>query len=569
MKQHGLLILAVILAGFAVYANTFHAPFQWDEGVFLLQNPVVSAGAAPDAVRDHRALYNSVVQRYFGYLTFSWNHRLHGFRVFGYHVVNVAVHLTSAVLVYALVVLAWTTPLLRGSPLRRHSRAIALLCALFFATHPVQTSAVTYVYQRLTSLAACLYLASVTLYAAWRAGREQGYGRAGQVQVSAPPAFDEGPFRSARLSAFLYVSSVVCAVLAMKTKENSVTLPLAIALYEFSFYPGKLRRRLRYFALFLLTLLIIPGTSLLMMAPGYAVGELTQSQGTITPGDYGATQLRVLVTYVRLLLLPIGQNLDYDYPRYHSFLAWPVFLSALFIAGVMGCALLLLALSRRAGAGHLRLISFGIIWFFLTLSVESSVIPLPRVIDEYRLYLPSAGFFLAVITGVFTVLTRERLRIQYRAGLTVLAVLLFCSAYAARARNEQWNSTIVLWEDTVRKSPRKAAPRINLGGAYFRWGRYADALRESQYALTLGPGPEEAAVAHTNAGSVYSELGRAEDAIREFRQALELDPRYAPAALNLELEYRRRRGSGSVVPQPEAADRPTGHAVGARIPWPG
>jgi hypothetical protein len=115
---------------------------------------------------------------------------------------------------------------------------------------------------------------------------------------------------------------------------------------------------------------------------------------------YLLTQFRVIVTYLRLLLIPANQNLDYDYPLFSSWMT-PEVLASLFLhLALLGMAITLF-LRFKSTLGDWRVISFGIVWFYVTLSVESSIIPLKMMICEYRIYLPSLGFFVAVVSLIF------------------------------------------------------------------------------------------------------------------------------------------------------------------------
>ena len=99
------------------------------------------------------------------------------------------------------------------------------------------------------------------------------------------------------------------------------------------------------------------------------------------------------------------------------------------------------------------MIAFGIFWFFLTLSVESSVIPIMDVIFEHRLYLPSVGAFIALATCWGMV--AKRLGAKRKEWLTAAAALAGLSvlalAGATYARNEVWRSQERLWQDVVNK----------------------------------------------------------------------------------------------------------------------
>jgi len=532
-------LLLILLLGALAYANTFQAPFVLDDLTSISTNPVITelANFAPGGPG-----YDFVPRRWVGYLSFAVNHQFGGLEVGGYHLVNLLIHLGTASLLYALVVLSFRTPELASSRLAPRADTIALLAALLFVAHPVQTQAVTYIVQRLTSLATFFYLAALVLYVAARLAAEQRLARAAVAQEAGRlgkkgrrqrPATEGGGWRVGLLLAL----AVGAAVLAMYTKEIAFTLPLAALLYEGCFFRGGWLRRLLFLLPLLLTLLILP-LSILAGADelGTGVGEQLRAQSEVSRLHYLFSQCRVLVTYLRLLVLPINQNVDYDYPLFTSFLHPQVLGSILLLT-----LLLLLAglLHHRSRPGNipgsepaLRLVSFGIFWFFLTLSVESSVVPILDLIFEHRLYLPLSGVAAAV--AVLVVLASEKSRTIYggRLPLFLAALVVAALGVATWQRNQVWSSNIRLWQDAAEKSPNKHRPWYNLGTVLDEADRPQEALVALSRAVALEPNQPET---WHNLGRVYRLLGRTDLAIAAFRKAIEYKPQMDDAAANLAL----------------------------------
>ncbi len=563
----------LLIAGltFFVYSNTFQSPFQWDEKTFLEKNQIIKdlKYFTQPAEAQGFAYYGALKSRYIGFLTFALNYRMHGFDVKGYHIVNFSIHLINALLVYFLVILTLqtlyfvsesrggVTPPLHGSRFTiRDARFIALFSSLLFVSHPVQTEAVTYIFQRLASLVTMFYLLSMALYIK---GRLRSFS-AESIARSA-----EGSSKKSRSYALspvhFYFLSLVFAVCAMKTKENAFTLPVVITLYEFLFFFGPIKKRLIRLIPLILTLFIIPLTLIGIDKPaGEIIGQVQDpaSMGYrgISGGDYLFTQFRVIVTYIRLLFLPIGQNIDYDYPVYHSFMTLTMIASFLFLFVIFGTGVYLIYKTRQGAAplsppllrGELkggdltpiaafyRLIGFGILWFFITLSIESSIIPIPMLINEYRVYLPSVGAFMAMSTGMFMLTERLRNKIpQIRTiALPAYVLIILVLSGVTYARNNVWTNEVIMWEDVAGKSPHKARPHNNLGNAYAGSKRLHDALREYQAALALKPDYPEA---HNNLGNAYLDLARFNEALKECQAALKLNPSYADAHYNLGNAY--------------------------------
>jgi tetratricopeptide (TPR) repeat protein len=600
-----LLLIAVL--GLLIYSNTFHSPFQWDEEIYLLENPVVrNLGYFVEPSRAQGLqFFDGLKSRYIGYLTFAMNYKLHGFDVFGYHIVNLAVHIINAILVYFLVLLTFSTPYFKkihtpAGPLftARSSRFFALAVSLLFVAHPLQTEAVTYVFQRFASLVSMFYLLSLVLYIKGR-----------QIQVEARVKVEKDSNSTLRphspASALTcFILSFLSAVLAMKTKENAFTLPIVITLYEFLFFSGPVKTRLLRLAPFLLTMLIVPLT---IMGTGSTPGEIISqvkdpaSMGFITPtpADYLFTQFRVIVTYLRLLFWPSGQTLLYNYPIYQSFFTPPVLFSFLFLASLFGAALYLVYKSQSAerrehsekGNGQsaessspmpyapyaMRLVAFGILWFFITLSVESSIIPIPMAINEYRVYLPSVGFFIAIMSGAMLFFQRffiknattasslrggdkgeGDLRItDHGSRITVFAVALFALiilalASATYARNNLWKDKVSLWQDVVSKSPDFPLGYNNLGLVYEELGEREKAILQFRKAAQID---SNYASTYINLGYTLAAMGRLDEAIREYEAVLHLEPNNWRAHLNLGQAYGQKGLPDRAIEQLQAALR--------------
>ena len=521
----GLLILA---SGVLAYSNSFQVPFTFDDHSSIVGNAVLrNLGNYLASATG----YQQYPMRFVCYLTFALNHRLGGLDVTGYHVVNLAIHLANALLAYTLVLLVFRTPRMAGSRLAPKAGTVALLCGLLFVVHPVQTQAVTYIVQRLTSLATLFYLLAVVLYAAGRPRMEEG----GDWKRGLP----------------WLAGSALSAVLAMKTKEFAFTLPLAVSLYEASFFRGAWKRRFLYLLPVLLTLPIVP---LGVLAAGKPAGELLSDvseqmrmQTDISRPDYLFTQFRVIVTYLRLLVVPIGQNLDYDYPVLSAFFTPPVLLSFLLLAALLLLALYLYGITAeapgprsssfpvaplpsRAADPAVRLIGFGILWFFLALSVESSLVPIADVIFEHRVYLPSVGAFAAFATACVLAFDRPPLGAFGKVAAVAAALVVLGLGVGTYKRNAVWGDSVGFWEDVVRKSPGKVRPRNNLGMALNDRDQTDAAIVRLWEALKIDPNSAEA---HTNLGLSYLKKNMLDAAVMELQFALTINPEMSSARLNL------------------------------------
>jgi hypothetical protein len=452
------LFAVVCAAALVAYARSFTVPFQFDDIEQIVENP---------AVRDPTlaGLLGRARTRLLPYATFVLNYRLGGENPVGYHVVNFAVHVLNCFLVFRLAVALCRTPRLAGTRLAADGSIVAVCAAFLFACHPIQIQAVTYVVQRTTSLAAAFYVGAVLAYVTARSRQVAGSAGSGRA----------------------YAMALLLALAAYLSKENAATLPLAILLAEWTFYRGQsTRRSIARWVPFVLLLVSAALLWLLYWQPprGAAVAaksgwlerllHAASPAADVSPLQYFLTQCVVVPRYLRLVFLPWGFNLDHEVAIAHAVspavIGGFVLLAALFAVG-------LYATRRWPLAG------FGILWFFLTLAVESSVLPISDPMMEHRMYLPMVGVSL-VLGGGFAAAYRRAPRFAPGVALVAGVVLVVLTV----ARNEVWRSPLSLWTDALAKSPGKARPHINVGTILHQNGKVDEAIPYYCKALELDPG---------------------------------------------------------------------------------
>jgi len=493
-------VIIIFCLGIIVYSNSFFCSFHFDDSDYIVRNLFI---------RNIQNLFHYWVFypcRFITFLSIAVNYHFNHLNVFGYHLFNLAVHLACAVLVWFLTLLTLSTPVMKGDKISKHADLIAFFAGLVFVSHPIQTEAVTYIWQRTASMAAMFYLASLCFYVKSR------------LLVST----DGHKVRS------YYILSLMMAIMAMFTKENTVTLPLMIVFYEFCFFKvGEdfvfSRMNWLYLSPFLLTIFVIPVTILLTKAQQFqAIQRFVHEPGGTSPWHYLLTQFRVIVTYIRLLFLPLNQNLDYDFSIAKSIFAWPVLMSFLFLAGILYWAKQLFL--------KYRLVSFSIFWFFLTLSLESSVFPLKNVIFEHRLYLPLIGYSMFLVSGVYYLFPKNTIKTM----VIILTIIITLNSILTYQRNKVWRDEITLWSDAIAKSPHKARPINDLGFAYCQLGNYTQAVSDYNKAIELDP---QLADAYVGRGLSYANQGKFVQAISDYNKAITLEPTFAEAYNNRGIFY--------------------------------
>ncbi len=466
--RNWLQLLLLTLLGLAAYSNSFQVPFVLDDNYSIQFFGKSSIG---------ELLFNGGARR-IADVTFAINYKIHGTSLPGYHITNLAIHLLSAFTLYHLIKSALGTP--DGLPDNGATftgRFVPLAAALLFVAHPLQTQAVTYTIQRYTSLATLFYLFSALAFIRFRCGLESR----------------QSP---ARVWSWALLT-LVSGLLAFGTKQIAATLPVMLIVLEYILFNGRFLTR-RFMLAGSLILLLVPAFLLFQWFNGtlgdflYDLRHATSDDQFMPRGTYFITQICVVATYLRLLILPVNQNLFYDYPTYKSLLAGPVLASLTLHICLAGGALYMLILSRRSSTLDkrdvticLRLAALGIVWFYLALAVESSIVPIRDVIFEHRAYLPSAGIFMTVC-ALTALAVRNRPSFRLSAWITLSAICLTLGI-ATFSRNQVWGNALTIWQDTARKSPNKGLVLANLAAEHLKLGQADKALPLYMRAIELSP----------------------------------------------------------------------------------
>ena len=481
-KQHGpeifLSAVILLLATLVGYWNTFDVPLVFDDLLTIQANSGLQFG---DNLRPSIWATRPLL-----YLSFAINYALHGQRVWGYHFVNFLLHFVNGILVLLI-----ATHLFRYFALDEpQARTYALAAAAFFLLHPVQTESVTYVSSRSELLSTIFYsLAFLTFIKTDE--RKIGFLRSWVVAI---------PF-----------------VLGLFVKETVISLPAALVAYDYLFLSeakfGEVLRRWRFYVTFVAGG-VLAAVFLVTAVLNHTIGP---SLSHISTWHYFLTQLRVTVTYIRLLVFPVGLNLDYDFPPSTSPFALPVIASAALLVGLLGCAWYL---RKRQ-----PVLSFSIFWFFITLAPTSSFVPIRDVIFEHRLYLPLVGVSLVfpLLIGFIRLRLQPKLRISLVAPVAALLVLL---CVATVLRNEVWRDDVRLWSDVVAKSPHKARPYNSLATIYFNRREFDRALEVAQRGYQQVENPSDRRAFQQLMGQIYVQMHRYEDAAAAFIETAKIDDKH-------------------------------------------
>ncbi len=484
-----------------IYGPALRGPFLFDD----LYLPFTDPGLQEAPLRSWLGYIRPVLM-----LSYWLNYRMAGMEPYAYHFFSVLAHFLAALFVWLI-----ARRLLERAGLEPVRRTLsAAFVALMFLWHPLQTESVAYIAGRSEVLSGLFFFAAAALFV-----------------LRGMPAIS---WTASMAVLALYGAAVL-------SKEHTASLVAVLLLTDLYWNSGRqgVRRNWR---------LYLPLAVAAAAAARFVWGVLAASD---TAGfrvrefnwyQYFFTQCRALWLYLRLFLLPYGQNLDYDFPVSRTLLEHGA------LWGLMGLAVLVIFIV--AARKRFRLASYGLACALVTLAPTSSIVPIADPVAERRMYLAIPWLALALAEPL------GRWRTSAVKLAAVLALWLSVLAVLTWNRNRLWADEIALWQDTAAKSPRKQRPRFHLAYAFYQQGRCEEALKHFQHAARLGPTDyrllvdwglaaecaghfdqaleklraaarlENTAHVHALIGMVLAKQGRREEALKELDLAASLDPSF-------------------------------------------
>lgn len=502
---HALAAVLLAVACSLLYGWTLNFPMVFDDHLYLKNNPLIRDAANFGYAADFKNFANwpaqhglepdlatNFILRPVAYATFYANYMLDGFNPPGWRLVNIGVHVANAGLVYALLTLLLSQA--AGEKLPRSSIFfISLTGSVLFAVHPMAIESVTYIVQRFTSLGAFFFLLTLVLH------------------------FAATTVKARTWWWCLRAGSVLALILGMQTKECTFTAPMIALLLDCVLLRSPWRQAFKRALPLLLCLPVIP---VLVMLVAWAQNDgvwswnsavhITNSKDVpVGYWHYVFSQVPIVLEYLRLLVCPVGLNLDPDPPLHRSLFAAPVLLGLGIITALLASTWGL----RRCFRNDPRLAALQVftLWFFATVVVSSGLVPLPDLMAEHRAYLPSIGIFAALACLLDLVRTSHWLP-NVNRWIIPVAALFVCVALAVATwqRNEVWSNSVSLWEDTLAKSPNKCRIWNNLAVAYAEDKLTDKAVPCFEKAVALEP---RYVTAHMNLISTLNVMARYQDAL--------------------------------------------------------
>jgi protein O-mannosyl-transferase len=456
---YSLILLICIIS----YSNSFHASWHLDDFPNIVKNPSVhisdltigSLFRASNLFQRQDSVNKDTSFRPVALFSFAINWYVGKDQVFGYHVVNFLIHVFCAGCLYLFLQSLLKSRNLIGR-YEGDEKNIALLGAILWAIHPIQTQAVTYIIQRMALLSALFYLMAILCYVQARINIERKINRL-----------------------CLYIACAFCLLLAMGAKENAVLLPMSLGLVEIIFFQNlSIKENRKKCFIFVIIVVLLTLILCVLLAyhtrpdvPDFINGIWAKRPFSMT--ERLLTEPRVIIRYLTQIFYPVLSQFSIEhFVSISTSLLKPITTlpSILFLMGVITLALFQV---RKA-----PILSFGILFYFLNHVIESSIIPL-ELMFEHRNYLPSMFIFFPIASGTikglryYQHLRRKSMFCICYALMVFLVLLLSITTYQ---RNRVWASEKTLWEDAIVKAPESSRPYDNLALHYELSGQYHKAL---------------------------------------------------------------------------------------------
>jgi protein O-mannosyl-transferase len=457
---------AVVLAWW-VWSAALHGPFLFDDMVLPF--------ARPDARAGFTAWSGWV--RPVTMFTYWVSMQFSGADPSAYHAMSILLHFATAALVFFIVrrLLEWS-----GAPMERRG-LLAAFAAAVFLLHPAQAESVAYLAGRAEVVSVLFAFAAFAVFL---------YRRTAAVtwQVSL-----------AVLALFL---------LALLSKEQTIALPALLLLTDYWWNPGFIFKGIRqnwklYTPMALGALVAVARFWKLIFGSttaGFALKDFTWYQ-------YLFTQFRAIFVYIGMFVLPVHLTADWDFPISKTIVD----------RGAIVGLILLAALAAAAWIYRRRfpLASYGFFAYLVLMAPTSSILPIQDPVAERRLYFGMLGLLLVAVDLL------GRVNIDRRALAAACAAVTIMAAVGARARAEVWSDPVLLWKDTVEKSPNKVRGYLHLAQSYYDVGEYGAAVAAYDKAAQIKQPDYDLLI---DWGLALDQANRAEEALAKMKQAAALEP---------------------------------------------
>lgn len=476
--------LVLVVVSILLFTKTMGGAFVYDDLTMVVNNP--------DIKRWHFWDTWGLWGRGTRTLSLMVDYYLFGDNAAGYHVQNIFWHALSVLLLYLVFIKI------------SNDFFLSFTASLLFAVHPIHVEAIANISNRKEMICMVFSLASFLFY----------FRFIDNIGIK-------------RFSSFLGFSFFW--YLALNSKEVAIVVPLLIVTYEYIFLPEKKRFLTRKTFLLKIGLL-----SVCFLIYWFIIKDMKITKGSyvgeFTTLSFLITTPKVILTYFNFLIFPINLSPEYVIKGYNT-IADPILV--LFWVATLGIFIFSFYLIRK-----MPLISYGILWFFITYLPVSSIVPSTHMVADRYMYIPSAGFCLLMavsLQNLYNIFLRC-LKKEYAGTVIITFLLTLLSLYSVLTIKyiTVWKNRENLWEYAVKVSPMAPKTYFNRGQVYFNAGKYKESIKDFGEAIKINP---YVADFYYSRGVSYLSLSNRNLAIRDFERAINLNPQFKSAYFGLGLTY--------------------------------
>jgi protein O-mannosyl-transferase len=511
-----LLVLLTVAAYWQVSRNDF---VFFDDSAFILDNPAVNAGLTWEGFKW------SLKELYVDYwhpltwLSMMLDVQLFGLRAGGHHMVSLALHIISTLLLFHF--LRYIT----------HRQWLSAFVAALFAIHPLHVESVAWAAERKDVLSTLFCFATILAY----------------VRYAAP----NSKLSTQNSKLWQYLLVLLFFALGLLSKPMLVTLPVVLLLLDY--WPLE-RFEISGFRIVAakdttLARLVLEKVPLIIMALGVTaatvVGQSRTAMMSVSSMSWPARLSNAIIsygTYIAQMFWPVNLTALYPLPRH------PLYAQAAIVL------LILLAITLAVlyyGRRH-RYLLVGWLWYIVTLLPVIGIIQVGRQAhaDRYT-YIPLVGLFVIIIWGAADISARlPRLRVAFSAAITAAILILAGLTYRAV---DYWQSSETLLQQAMSVCKDNYVWRANWATILSDFGRNAEAVAILEDVVRQCA-PDDRTDALNSLGSVLARMGRTQDALERFRQAAAFRPNDALSWYNVGTML-------IILNRPQEALEPCRHAV--------
>jgi len=472
-------IILIITIGLLAYFRSFNNKFAWDDQLLITQNhyvtnfqssflPKIFSGPISEGAGERSNAYRPLQ-----ILSYVADHSFYVLNPYGFHLTSFLIHLLTSLVFYLMIKMLFRNELL------------ALIAAILFLIHPVQTEAVAYISGRADPLAALLILSTNLFFIKYYKQKR--------------------PY-------FLWLSFASFA-LALMSKEAAILTPLLLCLcYSTIRKPSALSPKM-----------LFPFSIYGAITAIYVILRLTVLNFDVSdissPVKINCFHFfKTIFLFAKILLVPLGLHMEYG--EITANLSDP---SVLLGIGIVIALILTIIKQKKLSA-----VKFGILWFCINIAAVSNIFPINDYFGEHWVYIASMGYFLVLAALTESIIKQNT--VLSKITIVAIALLAIFYSYLTAQQNKVWRDSQSIYEHSLIYDPLNAKLINNLGIIYAEKGLNDKAMEQYKKAIELD---RHNVQAYYNMGNMLMNKKKLKEAAEYYLKAVELDPTSSEANYNL------------------------------------